>query len=260
MLSRGKCAKLEQAIRAYREVHLHSTSTTFDERIERHRAVALLSDVLGFAPVSDIRSEAQLKGPADFAIQLQGDRQMLVSIRRPGAVAQEELLARVLRFAVIEGVDWLLTIDGAHVGLHRVKYEEPSAAREVFMIDLADPLQVGAAAQVLQFLQKDVVARKGLDLLWNRTIALDPKNLAALLCSSPVVNYLQRTLRARSMSNFTEAEVIGSVKRVLMDGIGPEEETEVERNGQQPKTTSRLRKGRGLTPAASAQTPRGTSY
>lgn len=221
MLSRGKCAKLEQAVRAYRDTWLLSKSPTHDERGERHRAVAFLSDVLGFVPASDIRTDAQLKGPADMVLQLQGDRHVLVAIHKPGAVAQEQFSARVLRFAALEGIDWLLFVEGPWVRLCRVKYDEPGTSREVFAIDLSDPMQVGAAAQALQFLQKDVVARKGLDLLWNRTIALDPKNLAALLCSSPVVNYLQRTLRARSMSNFTEAEVIGSVRRVLTEGVGP---------------------------------------
>lgn len=220
MLSRGKCLKLEQAIRTYRETWLLTTPTTLDERGERHRAIAFLSDVLGFIPASDIRTDAQLKGPGDMVLQVQGDRHVLVAIRRPGAAAQEQHAARVLRFAVLEGIDWLFFMEGGQVSLCRVKYEEPTAAREVFAIDLSDPMQVGPAAQALQFLQKDVVARKGLELLWNRTIALDPKNLAELLCSSPVVNYLQRTLRARSMSNFTEAEVIGSVKRVLAEGVG----------------------------------------
>lgn len=221
MLSRGKCAKLETAIRAYRETWLLVSPTVLDERTERHRAVAFLSDVLGFVPASDIRTDARLKGPADLVLQVNGDRFVLVGLRRPGSPVLEEHFARVLRFAVHEGVDWLMFIQNAHVGLHRVKYEGSGSSREVFNVDLSDPMQVGAAAQALQFLQKDVVVRKGLELLWNRTIALDPKNLATLLCSSPVVNYLQRTLRARSMSNFSEGEVIGSVKRLLSEGVGP---------------------------------------
>lgn len=261
MLSRGKSAKLELAIRRYREAYLLNTSEILDERQERHRAIAFLSDVLGFVPASDIRGESLLKGPADLAVQLNGDPLILVSIPKKSGAASEEQFHRVLRFATSEGVDWVMVIEHAMIGLHRVKHEEPGCTRALFNIDLSDPLTTGPNAQLLQFLQRDVVARKGLELLWNRTIALDPKNLAALLCSAPVVNYLQRTLRTRSMSNFTEAEVIGSVKRVLTEGTGPEDSDPSARtNRPQPPATTRVKKARASTSAASAQTPPGTSY
>ncbi|MEO8069700.1 MAG: hypothetical protein ABI599_18530 [Flavobacteriales bacterium] len=222
MLSRSKRTKLEQAIRSFRLTHLSALPSTFDERIARHRTIAFLSDVLGFVPVSDIRSEARMRGPADLALLVRGERHVLVGMRRPGVTSREEQTARILRFAVIEGIDWLLFVEGGLVILYRVKYEGQGAMREVFTVDLSETMGVNTATQMLQFMQKDVVSRNGLELLWNRTIALDPENLAALLCSSPVVNYLQRTLRTRAMSNFTEDEVMGSVKRVLMDGIRPE--------------------------------------
>lgn len=75
-----------------------------------------------------------------------------------------------------------------------------------------------ATAQSLQFLLVDVVSRGGLEILWNRTVALDPQSISALLVSSPVLNFVQRTLRARTMSNFTDDEVKNSLERLLSSG------------------------------------------
>ncbi len=261
MLSRGRSTKLELAIRRYRDAYLLNAQEVLDERQERHRVIAFLTDVLGFIPASDIRGESLLKGPADLAVRLNGDPLMLVSIPKRDASATEEQFRRVLRFATSEGVYWVLEMAHASIAFHRVLHDEQNTTRVLFTIDLADPLTISPNAQLLQFLQRDAVARKGLELLWNRTIALDPQNLAALLCSPPVVNYLQRTLRTRSMSNFTEAEVIASVKRVLMEGtgVGNPGNAPSARSKEQPPAKTSARKGRS-TRAVSTQILPGTSY
>lgn len=213
-LSRTKAVRLEAAVRAYREEFLLAGPAS-DERAERHRLLMFFNDVLGYRPGEDIRSDALMKGPADFALQASVSRLLLAFVDRRDKSPSEDRLGNVKRFAELEAIDWLIAMRGTRVALMKLDAKAPEGVRVVFDVDLADAATDSAAAQSLQFLLVDVVSRGGLEILWNRTVALDPQSISALLVSSPVLNFVQRALRARTMSNFTDDEVKNSVERLL---------------------------------------------
>lgn len=213
-LSRTKALKLEAAVRMYREEYLKTGPVT-DERSERHRLLMFFNDVLGYRPGEDIRSDALLKGPADFSVQASVSRLILAFVDRSDRTRSDDRAGNVRRFAELEAVDWLLAMRSTRIVLMKLDPGPAEGVRTVFDVDLGDAAGDAMAAQSLQFLLVDVVSRGGLEVLWNRTIALDPKSISALLVSSPVLNFVQRTLRARTMSNFTDDEVKTSVERLL---------------------------------------------
>ncbi|QQR87925.1 MAG: hypothetical protein IPJ76_06795 [Flavobacteriales bacterium] len=216
-LSRTKAVKLEAAVRAYREEYLMSGPAA-DERAERHRLLMFFNDVLGYRPGEDIRSDALLKGPADFSVQASVSRLVLAFVDRRDRSGNEDRLGNVKRFAELEAVDWLIVMRATRIVLLKLDTKVPEGVRAVFDVDLSDAAADAVTAQSLQFLLVDVVSRGGLEILWNRTVALDPQSISALLVSSPVLNFVQRTLRARTMSNFTDDEVRSSVERLLVTG------------------------------------------
>lgn len=216
-LSRTKALKLEAAVRMYREEYLNA-GPALDERSERHRLLMFFNDVLGYRPGEDIRSDALLKGPADFSVQASVSRLILAFVDRPDRMKGDDRAANVRRFAELEAVEWLIAMRSTRIVLMKLDPGQVDGVRTVFDVDLGDAAGDAIAAQHLQFLLVDVVSRGGLEVLWNRTIALDPNSISALLVSSPVLNFVQRTLRARTMSNFTDDEVKTSVERLLSTG------------------------------------------
>lgn len=216
-LSRTKALKLEAAVRMFREEYLNAGPAP-DERSERHRLLMFFNDVLGYRPGEDIRSDALLKGPADFSVQASVSRLILAFVDRSDRTRNDDRAGNVRRFAELEAVEWLLAMRSTRIVLMKLDPVQVEGLRTVFDVDLGDAAGDAVAAQSLQFLLVDVVSRGGLEVLWNRTIALDPKSISSLLVSSPVLNFVQRTLRARTMSNFTDDEVKSSVERLLSTG------------------------------------------
>ena len=56
-------------------------------------------------------------------------------------------------------------------------------------------------------------------MLWDRYLALSPKNLSKLLYSSEVVKFLQKELRRKSNIKFDESSVENAVKRIAKESV-----------------------------------------
>jgi hypothetical protein len=215
MLSRKRGGHFEEQLRSYRRKHLFGGDIAHDERSERRRVFGLLAEVLGYDLVNDVGTGTQICGPADLAVRLNGEVRLFISYRRPTAHAKAEVERAVLQHAVRAGVNWLLIARAGIIELQRVLTAPTPEVRPVFSIDLADEHHSASSSGVLQFLLREVVARDGLEVLWQRTVALDPSNLSALLVTGPVLNYLQRALRSSTGAAFTTTEVQQAVQGLL---------------------------------------------
>ena len=76
---------------------------------------------------------------------------------------------------------------------------------------------------MLQYIHKDSIANKGLTLLWNKTCALDPLNVAGLLFAPSVTNFIKRTLKNKFKSKFSDDEVQASINRIIHEAISLED-------------------------------------
>jgi hypothetical protein len=72
-------------------------------------------------------------------------------------------------------------------------------------------------------MHRDSVLEKGLDRLWNKKVALDPKNVAGFLYTTPVLNFIKRQLSKKYRNTFTDEEVENSINRVVSEEIPVEE-------------------------------------
>ena len=89
-------------------------------------------------------------------------------------------------------------------------------------MDLSDPIQLKDCVEVIQYIHKDSVNNKGLNLLWNKTCALDPLNVAGLLFAPPVTNFIKRTLKKKFKSKFSDDEIQASINRIIHEPIALE--------------------------------------
>jgi hypothetical protein len=76
---------------------------------------------------------------------------------------------------------------------------------------------------MIQYLHKDSVTNKGLDVLWNKCVALDPKTVASLLYSDYVVNFLRRVLKKKYKMKFSDEEISDSINKIIHEPIELEE-------------------------------------
>jgi hypothetical protein len=82
MLTASKKSKLQVALKAYSKKYLHGKMTELDESGTRLMINTFLTDVLGFVPIEEVKTEYMIRGTyADYVVQTKGERQFLVEVK-----------------------------------------------------------------------------------------------------------------------------------------------------------------------------------
>lgn len=82
MLSPAKKQKLLNSLKSYRKQYLDSNLTELDESGTRLMINSFLSEVLGYKPLEEIKTEYMIKGTyADYVIQVNNIRHFLVEVK-----------------------------------------------------------------------------------------------------------------------------------------------------------------------------------
>ena len=224
MLTKTKQIKLLDALKTYNKKFLSGKLTELDESGTRLMINFFLTEVLGFTPIEEVKTEYMIRGTyADYVIQIRGVRQLLVEVKSLSLVLSDKHLRQAINYGANEGIEWALLTNGRQFDLYKIFFNKPIESRLVFSIDLSDSLQLKNCIEVLQFMHRDSVLDKGLDRLWNKKVALDPKNVAGLLYTTPVLNFIKRQLSKKYRNAFTDEEVENSINRVVSEEIPLEE-------------------------------------
>ncbi|MEO8591155.1 MAG: type I restriction enzyme HsdR N-terminal domain-containing protein, partial [Flavobacteriales bacterium] len=224
MLTPAKYSKLQAAIKVYCKTYLHGKYTDLDESGTRLMINSFLTNVLGFVPIEEVKTEYMIRGTyADYVIQLGGKRHFLVEVKALSIALSQKHLRQATHYGADEGIDWALLTNGKAFEVYRILFNKPIEARRVFSLDLTNIDHIKQSANLLQYLHKDSVSHKGLDVLWNRTQALDPKCIGGLLYSPTVVSFLRRTLKEKYKAKFSEEDVEAALTRLVAHAIPLEE-------------------------------------
>ena len=89
----------------------------------------------------------------------------------------------------------------------------------IFSLNLSELSNLKGIADQLQYLHKDSVLKKGLEVLWDRHSALSPKNLSKLLFSDEVIKFLQKELKKKHNIKFDDINIENAVKRIAMESV-----------------------------------------
>lgn len=220
MLTKTKQAKLYGALKSYCRKFLNGKSSELDESGTRLMINSFLTDVLCFAPIDEVKTEYMIRGTyADYVIQTKGIRSFLVEVKALSLELSDKHLRQAINYGANEGIEWALLTNGKNFDFYKILFTKPIEYRKIFSIDLSDATQLKNCLQVIQFLHKESVTNKGLDFLWNKTIALDPKNVAGLLYSPNIIYFLKRTLKKKYRSKFSDAEIISAINRIVAEPI-----------------------------------------
>ena len=220
MLSSGKKLKLQHAVKNYVKTYLNGKVMELDESGTRLMVNTFLTEVLGYIPIEEVKTEYMIRGTyADYVIQTKGVRQFLVEVKALSFNLSDKHLRQAINYGANEGIEWALLTNGKCYEFYKILFNKPIESRKVFSFDLSDTSQMKGCVEVMQYIHKDSLMNKGLTLLWNKTCGLDPLNVAGLLFSPTITNYLKRTLKAKFKTKFSEEEVEASINRVIHESI-----------------------------------------
>jgi hypothetical protein len=220
MLTTSKKTKLANAIKAYSKKYLHGKLTELDESGTRLMINTFLTDVLGFIPIEEVKTEYMIRGTyADYVIQTKGIRHFLVEVKALSFVLSDKHLRQAINYGANEGIEWALLTNGKCFDFYKILFNKPIESRKVFSFDLSDPNHIKGCIDVIQYIHKDAIMNKGLAFLWNKTSALDPLNVAGHLFSPTVTNYIKRTLKDKYKSKFSDEEIHTSITQIIHSSI-----------------------------------------
>ena len=220
MLSTQKLLKFTQSIKDYKKKFLDKPLGELDESGTRLLINHFLTEMLGYETLSEVKTEYMIKGTyADYVIQIGGKRHFLVEVKALSLNLSSNHLRQSINYGANEGIDFVLLTNGRVFELYKVLFEKPISHELIFSLDFSELSNLKVIADQLQYLHKDVVLKKGLDVLWDRHSALSPKNLSKLLFSTEVVKFLQKELKKKYSIKFDELVIENAVKKIAMESV-----------------------------------------
>ena len=220
MLNANKKQKLIASIKAYQRKYFSKKLEDLDESGTRLLINELLSDVLCFQTIQEIKTEYMIRGTyADYVIQTRGDRQFLVEVKALSLNLSDKHLRQTINYGANEGIEWALLTNGREIQFYKILFNKPIESKLVFKIDLTDTTKVKENAEWLQHLHREEVVKKSLDLLWNKFMALETYTIAGLLFNSSVTNFLRRELKRKFKSKFEEKEVKEALTNMICTSV-----------------------------------------
>jgi hypothetical protein len=218
MMTKSKQRQLLSSLKKYHKQYLKRTNPDLDESGTRIMINAFLTEVLGYTPIEEVKTEYAIKGTyADYMVQIKGKQYFLVEVKGLSIALSEKHLRQTRHYCADEGIDWALLTNGKRFDFYKIISTKPIEERRVFSVDLSDTSKFKDNAELLQYLHKHSVIDKGLRILWDKCVALDPTTVAGLLLNKPIVNFMKRALKKKYKNKFTDEDIIASLKRVIYE-------------------------------------------
>jgi len=223
MLTASKKKKLLMSLKAFQKKYFAKKLGDLDESGTRLLINDLLCMCLDYIPLEEVKTEYMIRGTyADYMVQIKGNRHFLVEVKALSLSLSDKHLRQVLEYGANEGVDWAVLTNGKEIHLYRIIFDKPIDAKLIFKIDIGDKTLIKEAVDKLQYLHRDSVTRKGLDLLWNRFTALEGYTIAGLLFDNSIINILRRSLKRKFKSKFDPDEIKDALTEVICSEVDME--------------------------------------
>ena len=208
MLNSSKKQKLFLNLKAFQKQYFTKTLEDLDESGKRLLVNELLTNVLVYQTIEEIKTEYMIRGTyADYVIQTKGIRNFLIEVKALSFDLSEKHLRQAINYGANEGIDYALLTNGKEFQFYKILFNKPIESKLVFKIDLSDRQGIKESAEWLQHIHRDAVVDKSLDLLWKRFTALDAHTIAGLLFNTRVTNFIKHELKTKYKSKFDEKEI-----------------------------------------------------
>ncbi len=252
MITSSKSAKMLGALKDYKKRYLAKSIGDLDESGTRIMINTFLTTILGYQELEEIKTEYMIKGTyADYIVQIAGKRHFLVEVKAYSIDLSDKHLRQAINYGANEGIDWAILTNGRQFQLYKIVFGKPISEKLIFEIDFsADDFSPKEALEHFVYLHRDAVVKKSPADLWSRYSALEPLNIAGLLFSPQVVDFLKKELKAKYDSRFDDDEIVESLTEVVCGEI-PADKLRIPRFKSIKKKSIKKAEGKG-TESASA--------
>lgn len=218
MATDNQIKQIEYALREYRKKYLTKKYTELDESATRIMVNALLSKVLGYKELEDIKTEYEIRGTyADYVIQIARKKWFVVEVKAISVNLNEHHIRQSLGYAANEGIDWVILTNGRQLHLFHVVFSKPISTTKVLELDLGNLKTIKVNAKQLAYLSKRCVLKKELDNFWKRSSALAPESISKMLYSIEIGKLLRRKLKKDTGINFNLDDILEGLHTALVE-------------------------------------------
>ena len=118
--------QLYKSLKDYKKRYLRKKYAELDESATRLMINSLLTDVLGYTELEDIKTEYRIRGEyADYIIQLARKKHFVVEVKAVQLDLSEKHLRQSINYAANEGIDWIILTNGRQIELYKVIFGKP---------------------------------------------------------------------------------------------------------------------------------------
>lgn len=216
---------LTDKLKVYNRKYLRTQYMKLDESATRLMVNSLLTEVLGYTELDEIKTEYQIRGEyADYVIQVQRKKHFVVEVKSIQLDLNEKHLRQSVSYAANEGIDWIILTNGKQIELYRMLFGKPISTRKIFAFDLSNKEDLKKVPEFLIYLTKKSVMNDELEDFWKRFEALEPIQLSKNLYSIEVIRFLKKVLKTKTGLSFQEDDIMDSVNQIItrkIDSIKP---------------------------------------
>ncbi len=216
MATQTQLSEFHKKLKVYSKQYMRKQYNDLDESATRLMINSLLTTVLGYKELEEIKTEYRIRGEyADYIVQLNRKKQFVVEVKAIQLDLSEKHLRQSVSYAANEGIDWIILTNGKTVELYRVIFAKPITTKKIFSFDLTDEKQLKASSEFLYYLTKKSVLKDELDNFYARFEALEPSVLATNLYAVENIRFLKRVLKYKTGLSFNEEDILKSVHQII---------------------------------------------
>lgn len=220
MPTENQIKNLSEKLRRYKKRFLKKQHEDLDESATRLMINNLLTDVLGYTELEEIKTEYRIRGEyADYVIQLARKKHFVVEVKSIQLDLTEKHLRQSINYAANEGIDWIILTNGKQIQLYKVLFRKPISSRKIFDFDLTDKDDFKKIPEFLVYLTKKSVQKNELEDFWKRFEALEPTQLSKNLYDVKIVRFLKKVLKNKTGLSFSEEDILDSIHQIITTKI-----------------------------------------
>jgi hypothetical protein len=125
------------ALNRYKRNYLIKKFENLDESSTRLLINHLLTDVLGYKELVDIKIEYPIKGGyIDYLIELNNKKLLIIEAKSIKTRLTNKHLRQAIYYGTMVGVKWIVLTNARYVELYKISYNRPIIVKLVFSIDI----------------------------------------------------------------------------------------------------------------------------
>ena len=218
--------EFRRSIRDARRMIQDAEKADCNEAETRRRIERIFESTMGYDVFKHLSRERAIRGAGetehvDFAIQIGEDREgeetqpvIMVEIKRVNVDLATKHLRQVSSYAINAGCEWILLTNSRDWALYHVAFGKPPVTKLIHSWNLLTE-DLAVLAERFDLISYQSLKKGSLDILWQKTNVLIPRNMLQAILSEASLKTLRRELRKITEVQLATEDVIGGIRRLL---------------------------------------------